>query len=161
MKTLLISLMLILLSACASQPKSYFEQATNTSINQYKTFSIEKLNVRGLHPDAMVKVGKAIKKSLEEKGLKFEWQDGDLTVQYAIGVENIQNIGLKLYPVGSKIYTAHIVTDNHYATMMLNIVDEKASKKIWFMSGSKRIDNLNVEQDRVNEAFVEIFKNIK
>jgi len=161
MKTFIISLMLVLVSACATQPRPYFEQAEDTSIKQYKTFSIEKLNVKGLHPDGMVKVGKAIKNALEEQGLKFEWKGGELTVQYAVGIETIKNIGLKLYPVGSKIYTAHIVKDNHYATMMLNIVDEKASKKVWLMSGSKRIDSLEVEQESVNKAFIDIFKNIK
>lgn len=160
MKILFVSLMFMLLTACATQPKPHFEQAEELSINQYQTFSIEKLNVKGLHPDAMIKVGKAIKKGLEEKGLKFKWNNADLTVQYAVGVETIQNVGLKLYPVGSKIYTAHIVQDNHYATMIMNIVDESASKKVWLMSGSKKIDNLNRSQQQVDESIAKLLQNL-
>ena len=157
-----IAMALVLFTtACATQPKAHFEQAEGTSIAQYKTFSIEKLDVKGLHPDAMVKVGKAVKQALEQKGLSFVWEDGDITVQYAVGVKSVQNLVLKHYPVGNQIYTGHLLEDNYYATMILYLVDEEAKKQVWMMSGSKRIDNLDSSQEQVNQTIQAVFENLK
>lgn len=165
MKTFLYVVLVLITTACANQPSAYYKQADQTSIANYKTFSIKKLDVKGLHPDSMIRVGKAVKHALEKKGLKYVSEGGELLVRYAVGVEIIKEVDVKIHPAGSSVYTNHIVEDSLYVTLVLGISDTRDPQVdpnvIWFMSGSKKVDDLSKPQEQINQKFESIFANFK
>ena len=79
MKQLIVILLSLWLTACASHQALHVRQAPGSHAEDYKTFSIQAIDkARGLNLPAMVKVGKAIKYALEQKGLTYVEQNGEI-----------------------------------------------------------------------------------
>ena len=84
-----ISIILIFV-ACASQPRIESDQDSEYNLSAYKSFKIDKPELTtspsqiGLNPILMQRVERAIKSSLEAKGLK-ESQEADMIVRFFIG----------------------------------------------------------------------------
>jgi len=76
--------------ACASQPRIESDQDSEYDLSAYKSFKIDKPELTtspsqiGLNPILMQRVERAIKSSLEAKGLK-ESQEADMIVRFFIG----------------------------------------------------------------------------
>ena len=84
-----ISIILIFV-ACASQPRIESDRDSEYDLSAYKSFKINKPELTtspsqiGLNPILMQRVERAIKSSLEAKGLK-ESQEADMIVRFFIG----------------------------------------------------------------------------
>ena len=76
--------------ACASQPRIESDRDSEYDLSAYKSFKINKPELTtspsqiGLNPILMQRVERAIKSSLEAKGLK-ESQEADMIVRFFIG----------------------------------------------------------------------------
>ena len=87
----LLSLSIVLIFvACASQPRIESDKDSEYDLSAYKSFKIDKPELTtspsqiGLNPILMQRVERAIKSSLESKGLT-ESQEPDMVVRFFIG----------------------------------------------------------------------------
>lgn len=151
----------LFVTACAHQPNVHVEQLDTAKQADYKSFNISSLTLKGQNIQANEKIELAIRTSLEQKGMHYSATDAQVTVQYALGIKKIQNVDLKPIAVGSAVYTSHIIKDERYATLLINIKDNKQQKNIWRLSGSRRIDDEQLPQEKINEKFSELLENFK
>lgn len=162
MKLLIPLLFALLITACSSTPAGpRYQQAYDVHVEDYKTFAIEKIDVKGLNPEAMLKVGKAIKHALEARGLTYQKDNAELLIEYGVGIKHVQEVKLKVIPIGGNTYTDHTLEDSNYGTLLISASDTEKSKHVWYMSGSRKIENMDRSQDEVNEDFVGLFSNFK
>lgn len=158
MKVIFTLFVVLCLSGCAAQQALTVRQAPGSHAQDYKSFSIQVINkARGLNLPAMVKVGKAIKYALEQKGLMYVEQNGELLVEYGVGLRNTNEVNLHFYPAGMTMRTQHDVEEATIAKMVININDVKQKRSIWLVSGSAKVDDEEKSQDEINKVFVGIF----
>jgi hypothetical protein len=155
----LLLLSILLLSACAHQPNIHFQQADTAKRSDYQTFNIASLPLKGHTHIANEKIELAIRTHLEQAGMSYSAQDSQMTVQYALGIKKIQNVDLKPISIGTGVYTSHLVRDETYATLVINIRDNAQQENIWRMSGSRRVDDEQLPQETFNKKFSEILEN--
>jgi hypothetical protein len=154
---LLVSVLFV--TACAHQPNLHIEQLDASIQTDYQSFNISSLTLKGQNIQENDKIELAIRTSLEQKGMSYSTNDAQVTVQYALGIKKIQNVDLKPIVVGSGVYTSHLIKDEKYATLLINIRDNKQQKNIWRLSGSRRIDDEQLPQGKINEKFSELLEN--
>ncbi len=151
----------LFISGCAMQPVPAYQQSEGSHRSDYNTFTIKPVLVKRNSQLASKKIEIAIQYALQQQGLNFVKEGGQLSVEYGFGLKSIQELELKMYPVGSKMYTGHILNDALYATLVVNIVDVTQNKSIWLMSGSRKIDEMKRSQQQVNDKFVSLLSNFK
>lgn len=155
-----ITILLVLLSACASSGP-VFQQLANTQAADYKTFSIKKIDTQGLNPEAMVKVGQALKYALEARGMIYQAEHGELLVEYAVGIKQVNEVRLEVIPIAGSSYTDHIMENNRYGNLLISLSDAKTSKQVWYLSGSRKLDNMQSSQAEINSNVVKLMQNFK
>jgi len=155
----LLLLSILLLSACAHQPNIHFQQVDSAKQGDYQTFNITSLPLKGHTHLANAKIELAIRTYLVQKGMTYSAKDSQMTVQYALGIKQIQNVDLKPISIGAGVYTSHLVRDETYATLVINIRDNAQKENIWRMSGSRKIDDEELPQATFNKKFSEILEN--
>lgn len=157
----LLLLSILLVTACAHQPNVHIEQLDTAKQTDYKSFNISALIFKGQNLQANKSIELAIRTSLEQKGMTYLAKDSQVTVQYALGIKKIQNVDLKPIAVGSGVYTSHLIKDEKHVTLLLNIRDNEQQKNIWRLSGSRKIDDDQLPQEKINEKFSELLENFK
>ncbi|UTW49644.1 DUF4136 domain-containing protein [Bacterioplanoides sp. SCSIO 12839] len=158
MKLLAAFITACFLIGCSANAPLDYRQSPDRHAADYQTFTLKSIdNVKGTTPQAMGKVGQAIKFALEQKGLKYVDQGADLLVEYAVGVKNTQKLNMQYYPTGQGMYTRHDVASAKIAKLVININDVADKRSIWLTSGSSEIAQEEKTQDEINQAFVAIF----
>lgn len=158
--TLFLSLVLFL-TACASQPVPYFQQADSVKRSDYKTFSIKPVVVKSNSQVTTGTVEVAIRYALEKQGLIYDKDSKELLVEYAVGIKSVKELEFKYVPVGAGVYTGHTMKDAKYVTLVMNIQDLVQQKSVWTWSGSRKVEELKRTQQDVNNKFVELLNNFK
>lgn len=162
MKILSLLMLAIALVACSTTPVLQYRQAPDSHAADYQTFSIQAIQkARGLNMPAMVKVGKAIKYALEQKGLRYVEQGGELLIEYGVGIRNVNSVNMHFYPQGLGTRTQHDVESATIAKMVININDVEQQRSIWLTSGSARINGEDKSQQEINAEFIGIFSNFE
>lgn len=161
MKILLSLMLTAFLAACSSTPNARYLQADEVTAADYKTFTLEKIDAKGLNPDAMLVAGKAIKFALESRGMTYQKENAELLIEFGVGIKQVNEVQLKVVPIGGATYTAHTLQNNQYGTLIINISDALKTKPIWYMSGSRKIENMNRSQEEINQDFIGILSNFK
>lgn len=161
MKILLSLMLTAFLAACSSTPNARYLQADEVTAADYKTFTLEKIDAKGLNPDAMLVAGKAIKFALESRGMTYQKENAELLIEFGVGIKQVNEVQLKVVPIGGATYTGHTLQNNQYGTLIINISDALKTKPIWYMSGSRKIENMNRSQEEINQDFIGILSNFK
>ena len=160
-RSLLLIFVSLLFTACASQTGMDYTQAESVSINQYSSFSITPLKIKGHNSKTELAVEIAIKSALVNQGLIYSEKNADLDVQYAAGVKSTRAVDLKPVSIGSGVYTSHDVVSQTRATLVINIEDTKTNENVWRSSGSRTIREGKIPQPAINSEFAKIFQHFK
>ncbi|NQZ53959.1 MAG: DUF4136 domain-containing protein [Piscirickettsiaceae bacterium] len=174
-RLLVISAIIVLLSACTTGPTIYSDYNRTIDFNQYKSFGF----VVPLDTDRQYEslISQYLKESIivemTRRGLTFVIQDPDVLINFHTNVEQKQKIKeipthnrTSYYSYRKRWYSYdawpeyEIYIDNYeQGTLNIDVIDRQLNKMIWEGIAVKRLgekDKLNI-QSTLQEAVVEIF----
>jgi len=130
--------------------KSEFTLDRKAPLEQYATFRVSPLKVKGGRADAEAIFSEAIRYGLEAKGLRQVASDPDLDVQFVFGIKKTK--GLSLQPIadeGESFDQYQPETERH-AMLVVNAVDARTHKPVYRLTASRRETDDHLPQIEVN-----------
>lgn len=124
----------------------------NANFEHYNTYSIKPLKAKSHTEATTQKVNMALMMALDNKGLRLVDHDGDLEVQYALGIKRSES--LKLESISGKPERFNYMNndDKEYTTLMINVVDMSSKKAVFRLAATKKKSVYLESQRQLNEG---------
>ncbi|MGL5046842.1 MAG: DUF4136 domain-containing protein [Shewanella sp.] len=164
MNKIFVALAMLALSACSSM-KSGWDYDPSANFTQYKTYAWvdQKTDSAGYHLDGLMdqRVRGAVNNELASKGMTLvAAKDADVLVNYLTKVDKKINVdtfnshfGYNPYygpGWGGNMQTQTTVREYEVGTLVIDLVDNKATKLIWRGSVADTIRDKITPEERVN-----------
>lgn len=157
MHRFLLPLLALLLAACAGSDPAKVTVSPAADGHQ-GSFSIQAVRAPGHRLDLEERFDAALRRALEAKGYRFQAQNGDLRVLYALGLE--RQTGVIQRPVATQegVVNQTQIADSDLARLVMRIVDERSREVLYEAQLSSQLQDPNLSQEAFDKALAKLLE---
>ena len=148
MSRLILSLLFVLLAACASAPAN-ISVSPNADGHQ-STFFIQAVRAPGHREDLEDRFDLAVRRALEAKGYRYQDRSGELRVIYAVGLDSQTGVIQRPVVTGAGVMTQTQIADQEEARLALRILDEASGTVLYQAQVARQLHDPTLTQQAVD-----------
>jgi len=127
--------------------------------SSYSTYSIKALKVTSKNESTMPKINMAVMIAMDNKGLRLVESNGDVEIQYVLGVKIEEAMALESDIAKRRHFSDSLAANKEFVTLAINIIDTNTAKPIYRVSVQKNKNILEGSQGQLNTSVSALLKN--
>lgn len=155
MSRLILPLLILLLSACASSDPANISVSPAAQGRQ-STFFIQAVRAPGHREDLEDRFDLAVRRALEAKGYRYQEHEGELRVIYAVGLDSQTGIIQRPVATSAGVMTQTQFTDQEQARLALRILDEASGEVLYQAQVARQLHDPALTQQAVDDGMARL-----